>query len=203
MTERPIRRGLAGFLPAAVVLTVACGLVFIGLQQSLRMAANDPQQQLAEDLARKLDAGAAPGTVVGAPDVDLAVSLAPFVAVYDPAGTVLAADGMLDGGPPRPPIGVLDAARSSGMDTVTWQPRAGVRIAAVVVPWHGGTVLAGRSLRVVEDRVGQLRGLAAIAWLGGLALLAVACAVGAWLTRVRAPGPVPGQFPPGSARPDS
>lgn len=181
-----MRRGLALFLPAAVVLTVACGLVFIGLQQSLRMAANDPQQQLAEDLAQKLDAGGAPGTLVVAPDVDLGLSLAPFVAVYDSAGTVLATDGMLDGGPPKPPIGVLDAARSSGIDAVTWQPRAGVRIAVVVVPWHGGTVLAGRSLRVVQERIDELQGLAAAAWLAGLVLLAIASAAAAMLIRPRA-----------------
>lgn len=192
-----MRRGLAFFLPAAVVLSVGCGLVFIGLQQSLRMAANDPQQQLAEDLARALDAGGSPGTLVGAPDIDITASLAPFVAVYDRAGAVLATDGMLDGGPPKPPIGVLDTARASGMDAVTWQPRAGVRIAAVVVPWHGGTVLAGRSLRVVQAWIGELQGLATIAWLGGLVLLAVLCAVAAWLTAARS------QSPPGSTRPDS
>jgi hypothetical protein len=183
MTDRLLRRAIAFFLPAAVVLTVACGLAFVGLQQTLRMDANDPQVQLAGDLARKLDAGGAPGTLVGPPDVDLGVSLAPFVAVYDPAGMVLATDGTLDGGPPVPPIGVLDAARSSGIDTVTWQPRAGVRIAAVVVPWHGGTVLAGRSLRAVQERIGALQGLAVAAWLAGLVLLGIASAGAAALTR--------------------
>ena len=162
------------FLPAASVLTVACGLIFLGLQQDLRQDANEPQIQMAEDMARALDGGTVPANLVGASKVDLAVSLAPFIAVYDQSGAVLATDGALDGGPPRPPMGVLATARSAGIDKVTWQPRAGVRIAAVVVPWHGGTVLVGRLLRLVEERVGQLQVLAVAAWLGGLIATAAA-----------------------------
>ena len=179
MNERVLRRAVAFFLPATVVLTVACGLSFVGLQQTLRMGANDPQTQLAEDLARQLDAGADATALVGSAKVDVAVSLAPFVAIYGPAGTVVATTGTLDGGPPMPPIGVLDNARSAGIDRVTWQPRAGVRIATVVVPWRGGTVLAGRSLRTVEERIGQIQVLAAIAWLVGLVLLGAASVIAA------------------------
>ena len=167
------------FLPAATVLTVACGLIFLGLQQDLRQGANEPQIQMAEDMARALDSGAVPTTLVAGSKVDLAVSLAPFIAVYDQSGAVLATDGTLDGSPPRPPIGVLDTARSAGIDRVTWQPRAGIRVAAVVLPWHGGTVLAGRSLRVVEERVSQLEALAVAAWLGGLIVTAGASVLAA------------------------
>ena len=165
------------FPPAAAVLTVACLLVFVGLQQVLRQGANDPQIQLAEDTARALDGGAVPATLVAGSKVDIGTSLAPFIAVYDQSGAVLATDGTLDGSPPRPPIGVLEAARSAGIDKVTWQPRAGVRIAAVVVPWGGGTVLAGRSLRIVEERVSQLQVLDLAAWLGGLIAVAAASVV--------------------------
>lgn len=171
------RRAVALFVPAATVLTVACGLVFLGLQQDLRQDANEPQIQMAEDLARALDGGAVPATLVTGSKVDLALSLAPFIAVYDQSGAVLATDGTLDGSPPRPPIGVLDTARSAGIDKVTWQPRAGVRIAAVVVPWSGGTVLAGRSLRIVEERVTQLQVLVVAAWIGGLIVTAAATVV--------------------------
>jgi hypothetical protein len=181
-----LRRALAFFLPAAVVLTVACGLIFVGLQQTERMGANDPQQQLAEDAARALDGGAAPTTLVSGSKIDIAVSLAPFVAIYDPSGAILATDGTLDGAAPRPPTGVLDTARSAGIDKVTWQPRVGVRTAVVAVPWRGGTVLAGRSLRIVEERVGQLQVLAAVAWLVGVVLVGLASAVASAIVARRA-----------------
>ena len=150
MRHLVIRRGLAFFLPVAVLATLVCGFVYTAVQQDLRMGANDPQLQLAEDAARALDAGAPARTLVGSSKVDVAVSLAPFIVIFDPAGQVLATDGQLDGHEPVPPLGVLDAARLDPPDAVTWEPRAGVRIASVTVPWHGGTVLAGRSLRGVE-----------------------------------------------------
>ena len=176
-----LRRALAIFLPVAVLATLCCGLVYGAVQQGLRSGANDPQLQLAEDAARALDAGADPATVVGASKVDVAESLAPFVAVFDPDGRVLASDGRLDGQDPVPPLGVLDHARASSPNVVTWQPRAGVRVATVTVAWNGGTVMAGRSLREVERRVDQDLLLVAAAWLAMLLVLAATAIVAAWL----------------------
>jgi hypothetical protein len=172
-----LRRALAFFLPAAVLLTLTCGLVYGEVQQDLRNGADDPQVQLAEDAAARLDAGSPPASVVGSVSIDLGRTLSPFVAIYDPAGTVLATDGRLDGRPPAPPIGVLTTAAAKGRDRVTWQPQPGVRIALVVVPWRGGTVAAGRSLRLVEEREDQALLLAAAAWLVGLGGLALAALV--------------------------
>ena len=175
------RRSLAFFLPAAVLATLACGLVYAEVQQGLRSSANDPQYQLATDAAAKLDAGASPASVVGSSaDVDLAASLAPFVIVFDRKHSILATNATLDGGRPAPPDGVLDAA-SSGSDTVTWQPRAGVRIAAVAVAWNGGTVVSGRSLRLVEDRETNAELIAGLAWIVSLVALAAAALVAARL----------------------
>ena len=66
---------------------------------------------------------------------------------------------------------------------MTWQPQSGVRVAQVSVPWSGGTVLAGRSLREVERRIDQLLLLVAAAWVAGLAGAAVVSVAGAWLWR--------------------
>ena len=176
-----VRCALAIFLPVAVLATLCCGLVYVAVQQDLRMGADDPQLQMAEDTARALDAGAQPSTLVPSATVDVAVSLAPFFVIYDTSGTVLATDGQLDGHDPVPPLGVLDAARQHSPNTVTWQPRSGVRIASVTVPWQGGTVLAGRSLREVERREDTLLLLVATAWLVMLAVLAVTSLVAAWL----------------------
>jgi hypothetical protein len=70
--------------------------------------------------------------------------------VYDDQGEAVASSGALHGQIPSLPAGVLDYVRENSEDRVTWQPEAGVRIAAVIVRFEGvesGFVLAGRSLR--------------------------------------------------------
>ncbi len=64
---------------------------------------------------------------------------------------------------------------------MTWQPRAGVRIATVTVPWTGGTVMAGRSLRLVEERESHLELLVAAGWLVILVGLALSSLIGSWI----------------------
>lgn len=175
------RRALAIYLPVAALLTFTCALGYGLVQQDLRTGANDPQLQMAEDAATALNAGAAPATLLGTAKVDVARSLAPFTVIFNSTGAVVATDGVLDGHDPIPPTGVLDGARLNPPNTVTWQPRPGVRIAQASVPWTGGTVLVGRSLREVERREDQLLLLVAAAWLVGLAGTAGASVVAAWI----------------------
>ena len=179
----PLRAWLSLFLPLAFVVTFCCGLAYVVEQQALRSGANSPQLQMAEDAAAALDAGVPPSSLIAARRVDLATSLSPFLVIFDTSGSVLATDGLLDGHDPVPPAGVLEGARQHPPDIVTWQPRSGVRVAQVSVPWSGGTVLAGRSLREVERRIDQLLLLVAAAWVAGLAGAAVVSVAGAWLWR--------------------
>lgn len=189
MPYETIRRSTALFLPAAAVLVIAAGLVVAAVQQDLRIGANDIPQQLTEDGVRALDSGATPAAVAGSGSVPLESSLAPFVAVFDGQGALLASSGRLDGHPPAPPAGIFEEARSAGSDTVTWQPRAGVRIALVALPWTGGTIVAGTSLRVIESRIERIEVFVAAGLLAGLAVLAVTAAVAArvWPARRRSP----------------
>jgi hypothetical protein len=185
-----LQTAAAIFLPLAVLATCLCGLIYVVVQQDLRTGANEPQEQLAEDAAAQLQKGATPQSVVAGPAVDLAVSLAPFIVVFGPNGTVLATNGQLDGQPPMIPPGVLESAHASGIDKVTWQPRPRVRIATVSVPWRGGTVTAGRSLRVVEEQEAALELLVGAGWLATLGALAISSVVSAWiLGRGRMPTP--------------
>jgi hypothetical protein len=173
-----LRRTLVAWLPFAVALTVLAGLAYALDQSNLRQGADDPQIQLAEDAAARLAAGAPVATVVphtGAP-VDIARSLAPFVIVYDTADRPLASTAILDGATPLLPVGVSASARQRE-DRVTWQPRDGVRVAAVVVSFSGGTVVAGRSLREVESREDDALVVAGLAWLTCLVLTLAACAI--------------------------
>ncbi len=169
-----VRRFLVLFLPSITIASALCGLVYLVDQQTLRTGANDPQEQLAGDAASRLDSGATPASVAAGTTVDLAADLAPFVVVYDSQGHVLATNGRLDGEPPIIPSGVLAGARATGRDAVTWQPRAGLRLATITIAWSGGTVMAGRSLRLVEERIGDLGLLVGLAWLATLVALAVA-----------------------------
>jgi hypothetical protein len=178
-------RAFALWLPIAVASTGLAGLVYVTVQQNYRQSANDPQLQMARDSAARLSSGAAPADVVGDARVDLARSLAPYRIVYDDRGGVLASSGTLDGHVPRPPLGVLQTAADRGEDTLTWQPRPGVRSAVDVVSWSSGgasgTVLAGRSLVEVEQRENELTLTVGAGWAAVLGASAVAAVVGAWL----------------------
>jgi len=153
------------WLPLAIATAGLCGLVYLTVQQSLRMGANDPQIQMAEDAASALAGGGKVDTLVPSTKVDIANSLAPFIMVFDDSGNVLASSATLHGTTPAYPTGVLDYTRQHGEDRVTWQPEVGVRMATVVVRYDNGFVLAGRSLREIEKRESQTEQLSGLAML--------------------------------------
>jgi hypothetical protein len=154
------------WLPLAIATSGLCVLVYLTVQQSLRLGANDPQIQMAEDAASNLNSGASVEAVVPSTKVEIAESLAPFVIVFDDSGKILASSAILHGAAPAYPAGVLDHARQNGQDRVTWQPEVGVRMATVVVPYNNGIVMAGRSLTEVEQRESQMEQLSVLAMLG-------------------------------------
>ena len=162
-------------------------------QQVLRNGANDPQIEMATNLAGYLErSGVTDGLLQGAltgtsrGTVDMARSLSPFLIVYDEEGRALGSNAQLDGQTPVLPAGVFENARRHGEQRVTWQPARGVRIAAVVEHVQGrqpGFVLAGRSMLEVEARTQQVRQMAAMSWIAMLALIAVGAALVGWKTR--------------------
>src|SRR5579859_3595514 len=162
------------WVPLAVAVTGLAALVYGAVQQDLRQTANDPQAQLAEDAAARLDAGAAPDEVVPGATVEMAASLAPYVIVFDANGAQVASSAQLHGAAPPFPASVFDSTRARGEEAITWQPEAGVRSAVVVHSWRDGFVVAGRSLRLTEQRENQILLLSAGMWL--LTLGATACA---------------------------
>jgi hypothetical protein len=184
--RRLVAGALVSWLPFAAAMVVTAGLVYAAVQQSLRSGANDPQLQIAGDLAAQLSGGASAGPLLGTSKVDVATSLSPYAVVFDGAGRPVAATGVLDGAVPVPPPGVLRAAQGHRTE-LTWEPRDGVRSAIVVLPFHGpqgtGTVMVGRSLTEVEKRETLLVELVAAGLLGGLGATAAACLLAAWLRR--------------------
>jgi len=174
---------LKHWLPIAAISVILCGLVYLAVQQALRGGLNDPQIQMAEDAASAAASGTAIESILPPGRVDIARSLAPFLIFYDQTGNVVASSGYLHDRAPAPPDGVLDYARQHGGDRVTWQPEAGVRIAAVIVPFRGreaGCVLAGRLMREVEKREDLVMFQAGAALLACLGVSLVAVAFCEW-----------------------
>jgi len=179
-----LARSFLKWMPIAVGCTLVLGISYVFVQQSYRMSANDPQTMVAHDIATELAAGTAPDQLVSNETIDPSISLSPFVIVFDAEGKPLVSSARLAGAIPVPPTGVLDASKASGENKVTWQPRSDARIAAVVVPVKGGAdgfVLAGRSLRVVEERVDGLTSIAGLGWIGTMAATFIAVLFAGWM----------------------
>jgi len=178
-----IVRALARWIPIAVAVTGLALAVILAVQTDLRLSGNDPQIQMAVDAAHALADGVDIDTVLPPTTVNLRVSLAPFLIVFDDQGAPIAASGELDGRMPELPAGVFDYVRENGEDRVTWQPDPEVRIAAVVVPIDSpgtGFVLAGRSLREVEARKAVVQAQVGAAWLAILVATLMTSWVGEW-----------------------
>jgi hypothetical protein len=185
-----LRRAFAIWLPVTAAASVVILLIFVAVQQDLRLGANDPQIQMAEDAAAHLDAGASPTAVLPNEHIDMAHSLAPFVIVFDHQGQPLASSAALNGETPLPPPGIFTSVPKNGRNAITWQPAPGVRSATIVVAYAHGYVLAGRSLRVVEERESSLGNSVIVAWLGMLVFSVLAALAGARVaSRIAPSGP--------------
>jgi hypothetical protein len=159
---------ISNFVILIVVVTVIFGSIYGVGQQVLRLSANDPQVQIAEDLAVRLNTGK-PATVPSLDEnVDIRTSLAPFFIIFDASGKPISGTGTLDGKLPTPPKGVLDYAAEHGNNRITWQPDKNIRIAAVVQKSNSGTILAGRSLREIEEREDKISLIALAGWLASI-----------------------------------
>ena len=161
-----MRTGKVPLLAILLTLTTfVAGAGYLISQQVLRMSANDPQIQLAEDAANRLAHGEIPAAVIPERHIDMATSLAPFILFCDDSGRPITGSALLNRSIPTIPRGVYDYVRSHGEERVTWQPQPGVRIASVVTRTTGGFVIAGRNLREIELRESMVFKLAAAIWL--------------------------------------
>ena len=173
MQKNLVRSVFISWLPLGVAIVIFSGLVYAAVQQNYRMSANDPQIQVAEDVALAVTTGqATPDSIVpAAPTADMAKSLSTFLAIYTATGTPIGSSVALDGKLPVPPSGVFDSVKQHGEDRFTWEPKSGLRIAAVMTQYSGpqsGFILVGRSLREVEIREANLELMAAVAGVAAL-----------------------------------
>jgi hypothetical protein len=177
-----LKRTFLSWLPFAILVTIIAVASYAAGQQIYRNMANDPQIQMAQDLAARLQAGpAAPSAPADA--VDMVQSLAPFVMIFDDKGAPVNVSARINGRVPQPPAAVFASARTVPEQRLTWQPTTGIRAAIVIRHFAGakpGFVIVGRSLREQEQRIGRLAALIRTAWAGSLVLLLVYFAIVSW-----------------------
>ncbi len=164
------------WIPLAVASTIIMFALYVAVQQNIRTSANDPQIQMAEDAAVFLGNGFVPSLLIGTSRIDISKSLAPFVIIYDDTGKPISSSGYLNGQVPVLPAGVFEYARTHEQDRITWQPASSTRVAAIVVHFQGkssGFIVAGRNLREVEIREGQLQLTVGAAWVAILILTSI------------------------------
>ncbi|KKP56005.1 MAG: hypothetical protein UR49_C0022G0010 [candidate division WS6 bacterium GW2011_GWF2_33_92] len=160
---------LRKWIPYVICLTMTAGTLFVVLQQSLRLEGDNPQTQMAEDIAYNLDNGLLISQYITHDNIDISRSLDTFVIIYGNDNNKISSNANIHGQEPMIPVGVLEYAKENGQNKVTWQPETGVRIATVVNKYNNGTVLVGRSLREIEDRVEYIGILIGLSY--GLGLL--------------------------------
>lgn len=162
------------WITAALVVSVLVGTAYVLAQQEARLSANDEPGRLASQVASELRTGSTK-TVDSLQPVQLKDSLATWVVVVGPAGSV--GSGYENGALASLPKGVLDTARRTGEDNVTWRSASGQRFATVSIAAGNSVVTAGQSLVPTERRIDAFTALAAFGWLAAMVLLATG-----WLT---------------------
>lgn len=169
------------YLLTAIVLTVAFGTMYGLVQQLGRMQANDTPTLLATQAAKQLDANLGLDSIqMGA--TNLANKPVPFVIVYSKDGKAVGGSGYIDSKLAVVPKGVLTHAKSGKNNAVTWEPKDGVRLAAVVVAAKNYYVLGGQSLQATEAHAQRLLWLTLAGYGVSLLILIAYAALGALAT---------------------
>ena len=162
------------WLGYASVVTLLCLIVYGAVQQTFRQSANDLQYQLAQDAVNAINKGADPKLLTGTQRLDLASTLSPYVLIYDANGNAFGSNITLNGQIPKPPAGALNEARKNSINSVTWQPRPGIRQAAVMMAAQRGyLVVVGRSLQNTEEHIYRLGILVLFGWAVSLVAMLV------------------------------
>jgi hypothetical protein len=173
-----MKAALKAWVPIAVVATFLAGTVYAVGHQILRQSANDPQIQQAEDWAGMIEGGTDVNRLSLGPFIDPARSLAPFGIVYNQDGNIVASSVSAPS-TMKQPDGVFDRVDAAANHEVrfTWQPASGDRYAAVIkrASFQNASyyVLAGRNLKLIEQRQNHIMWITAAGWLASVVMLLV------------------------------
>jgi hypothetical protein len=173
-------RRVIGWLTAAIIITLIFGSAYAALQQFGRRSANAAPAAAAAAQVQLIGS-----ETVTAPRLELTPDSGVFVIVYGEDDKPVSGTVTLHGSLPMLPAGVLQTARTSGSDVVTWQPEPGLRMAVVARPAAGKVIVAGQSLTPYEDRDRMVLIFLAAGWLGSIVVLAAGYASTEFLRRRR------------------
>lgn len=174
--KKVLQETLFSWLPLAIAIIIMSGLVFVIAQQSYRHSANDPQIQIAQDIATALNKGDVQADAIVPPTAtaEITSSLSTFVTIYNATGTPIGSSAVIDGSLPTIKESILVATKKTGESRITWEPKSGLRIATVITsyknPTASGFILVGRSLKETDVRIAQAGLMTAIACLISLVL---------------------------------
>ncbi|MFP3579034.1 hypothetical protein [Arthrobacter sp. fls2-241-R2A-200] len=163
---------IIGWIAAAAVVTVVFCSVYIAFQQSGRRSADIAPAAAAASAVQMLAT-----SVPSVPRLELTPESGVFVLVYGSDDRPEAGTATLHGVLPTVPAGVLDTARRSGADAVTWQPEPGLRLAVVARSAEGKVVVAGQSLAPYEATDTMVMVYLMLGWFGCVLLLGAGFAV--------------------------
>jgi hypothetical protein len=172
LREHPHRHEII-WVVGCVLATITFLLIYIVAQQSFRSIANSPQIKIAHDIVSSLNAGKTPTVLLDDQKIDISQSGEIFTVVYDQNGQPTMSSGLINTEIPVVPYGVLQYAKDNGEDRVTWQPQTDIRIAIIVLPYHDGFVLVGRSLKFTEDGINVIGDVVFWAGLSAVALISL------------------------------
>jgi len=161
-------------LPISLLFSLTCFLIYIIAQQVYRLSANDPQYQLAQELGNGLERGIEPQNLTkNLPNVDLENTISPFHIIINKEGKILCTNATLSGLYPVLPSGMIQHAWEVKEEAITWQPKPGIREAAVLLVAgkdKNYLVIAGKSLKRVAERIDVLGKQVLLGWMVSLFL---------------------------------
>ncbi|QNE36366.1 hypothetical protein [Leifsonia shinshuensis] len=158
-----------------IIVAVAAYALFAGGLATLYVVEQQAGRNAVEDAPRALlSTGVATAASTQPDRVDLTYYLGTFWVQYDQTGKPIAGNGYLDGVLAQVPKGVLDTAKATGEDSVSWQPERGLRYAIVAQPVGPDVVVAGQSLQPTEERASRTLIYVGLALVAGIAVIAVA-----------------------------
>lgn len=159
------------------IVTFTCLLIYLIMQQSLRLGANESPAQLAVETSMKLQEAQNIKNAIPAEKVDISKSLNTFVMVFDNNKNLIATSGVIGGNEPTYPKGIFDTVDRKGEYRVTWQPNLSLRFATVAIKYENGYIVTGRSLKETENLIDSLGRLVLVAWFACAFFLAFALTI--------------------------
>lgn len=155
-------------LPLLVAITLLSATFYVGLQQTIRLLANEPQIQIVKDVANVLVNGVDPVSILGDSKTEISITPDPYIIIYDLNGKLIASSATLNGEDPKIPTDVLNYVKIHGEERLTWQPELGLRQAIVAAKYNGsnsGIIVVGRSLEETEKLINTVGFEMLIGWL--------------------------------------